>query len=117
MDERDGRLIRVDINFSQLDNDGNVIEKDIWRTEDYEKNLVNLNEYLVDVVYRVGNGEKDYIPLMSFKVPYPKTVTLDIINKDFNSIIEDVIQKVKNTTFKLPSGVEPIVVSAGSQLD
>jgi hypothetical protein len=115
--ERDDRMLRVDINFFQLDNDGNKIEKDLWRTEDYEKNLVNLNEYLVDVVYRVGNEDKNYIPLMSFNVPYPKTVTIDTITKDFNGIIEDVIQKIKNTTFKLPSGAEPIVVNAGSRLD
>ena len=38
---------------------------------------------------------------------------MDLLEK----VSDDVIQKIQSTTFELPAGEEPIVVSVGSQLD
>jgi hypothetical protein len=53
---------------------------------------------------------------MSFNAPYPKPLNVTSATQILKNILEDVIQKIKSTTFQLPSGVEPIVVSVGSQL-
>jgi hypothetical protein len=54
---------------------------------------------------------------MEFKVPFPKPLTKQSVMDIFKKLTEDVIQKIQTTTFELPAGTEPIVVSAGSQLD
>jgi hypothetical protein len=55
--------------------------------------------------------------LMTFKVPYPQPLTKQSVMDLLKKVGEDVIQKIKSTTFELPAGEEPIVVSAGTQLD
>ena len=114
----DARLIRVDIDFKLLDNDGNTIDAPRWRTEEYESGSINLNEFLVSVNYRIGSGSSlESKNLMEFKVPFPKPLTKQSVMDIFKKLTEDVIQKIQTTTFELPAGTEPIVVSAGSQLD
>ena len=54
----------------------------------------------------------NFIPTIHRLIFYIKATTESI-----KKIVEDVIQKIKTTTFQLPSGVEPIVISAGSRLD
>lgn len=114
----DARLIRVDIGFKLLDNDGNTVNAPRWSTEEYVDGSINLNEFLVSVNYRIGSGDS-LAPknLMEFKVPFPKPLTKQSVMDIFKKITEDTIQKIQSTTFKLPAGIEPIVVSVGSQLD
>jgi len=115
----DARLIRVDIGFKLLDNDGNTVDASPrWRTEEYEDGSINLNEFLVSVNYRIGSGDSRVSKiLMELKVPFPQPLTKQSVIDIFKKITEDTIQKIQSTTFKLPAGIEPIVVSAGSQLD
>lgn len=118
VDERDARMLRVELGFYQLDSDGKKVERDLWRTEEYENGKINLDEFLVDVTYRIGNGNDETKKnLMNFRLPYPKPLNMISGTELFKNALEDVIQKVKSTTFQLPSGVEPIVISAGSRLD
>ncbi len=118
MDQRDLRTLRIDINFSQIDNNGNSIEHSVWRTEEYENGKININEFLVNVTFKNGiSSDTSETTLMSFKVPYPKPLNVVSATESIKKIVEDVIQKIKTTTFQLPSGVEPIVISAGSRLD
>jgi hypothetical protein len=117
MDDRDARTLRVDIQFFQLDSQGNKLEHNIWRTDDYENGKINLDEFLIEVGYRSGkSGDETPQKLMSFNAPYPKPLNVTSATQTLKNILEDVIQKIKSTTFQLPSGVEPIVVSVGSQL-
>lgn len=115
----DARLLRIDIVFKQIDKDGNPIEVHGWKTDQYEDGTVNLNEFLVTVNYLVGQRVDGEIPtkLMTFKVPYPQPLTKQSVMDLLKKVGEDVIQKIKSTTFELPAGEEPIVVSAGTQLD
>jgi hypothetical protein len=115
----DARLLRIDIVFKQIDKDGNPIEVHKWKTDQYEDGTVNLNEFLVTVNYLVGQRVDGEIPtkLMTFKVPYPQPLTKQSVMDLLKKVGEDVIQKIKSTTFELPAGEEPIVVSAGTQLD
>lgn len=114
----DARLIRLNIEFKQLGNDGNTVNAPRWRTEEYEDGSINLNEFLVSVNYRIGSGENEKLKiLMELKVPFPQPLTKQSVIDIFKKITEDVIQKIQTTTFELPAGIEPIVVSAGSQLD
>lgn len=114
----DARLIRVDIGFKLLDNDGNTVNAPRWSTEEYVDGSINLNEFLVSVNYRIGSGDSLASKnLMEFKVPFPKPLTKQSVMDIFKKITEDTIQKIQSTTFKLPAGIEPIVVSVGSQLD
>ena len=116
----DARLIRINIEFKQLGNDGNPVQTSRWGTEEYENGTINLNEFLVSVNYKVGGSVSDnkgFKNLMELKVPFPQPLTKQSVIDIFKKIIEDVIQKIQTTTFKLPAGIEPIVVSVGSQLD
>lgn len=115
----DARLIRINIEFKQLGNDGNPVQTSRWGTEDYENGTINLNEFLVAVNYKVGGGDSSvgFKNLIKFKVPYPKPLTKQAVTDIFKKITEDTIQKIRSTTFKLPAGIEPIVASVGSQLD
>ena len=114
------RLIRINIEFKQLGNDGNPVQTSRWGTEGYENGTINLNEFLVSVNYKVGGSVSDnkgFKNLMELKVPFPQPLTKQSVIDIFKKIIEDVIQKIQTTTFKLPAGIEQIVVSVGSQLD
>jgi len=114
----DARLIRLNIEFKQLGNDGNPVKVSRWGTEEYENGTINLNKFLVSVNYRIGSGENEKLKiLMELKVPFPQPLTKQSVIDIFKKITEDVIQKIQTTTFELPAGIEPIVVSAGSQLD
>jgi hypothetical protein len=115
----ESRLIRTDIVFKQIGDDGNPIETHRWKTDEYENGTVNINEFLVTVNYFIGERVDGETPtnLMTFKVPYPKPLTKQSVMDLLEKVSDDVIQKIKSTTFQLPAGAEPIVVSAGSQLD
>jgi hypothetical protein len=115
----EARLIRTDIVFKQIGNDGNPIEIHRWKTDEYENGSVNINEFIVTVNYFIGERIDGETPtnLMTFKVPYPKPLTKQSVMDLLEKVSDDVIQKIKSTTFELPAGEEPIVVSVGSQLD
>ena len=113
----DARLIKVNIEFNLLDNEGNAV-KPSWRTEEYENGTYNLNEFLVSVKYKVGENEnKDFDKLMEFKVPFPKPLTKQSVMDIFKKVTEDVKQKIQTTTFEPPVGTEPLIISVGTQLD
>ena len=50
--------------------------------------------------------------LMMFEVPYPKPLTRENFNKTFLSVVDDVIEKISKTTFKLPDNVGSINVNS-----
>ena len=101
----DARLIRINIEFKQLGNDGNPVQTSRWGTEEYENGTINLNEFLVSVNYKVGGSVSDnkgFKNLMELKVPFPQPLTKQSVIDIFKKIIEDVIQKFKPLPLNYP---------------
>ena len=68
----------------------------------------------VNVELRVGNdGDGGYKVnnWMSFEVPLPKPLSKENMLKTLTDIYNDVLEKIKSSTFELPNGVEPIIIS------
>ena len=69
----------------------------------------------VNVELRVGNDDGDggykVNDWMSFEVPLPKPLSKENILKTLTDIYNDVLEKIKSSTFELPNGVEPIIIS------
>jgi len=109
MDGISSRTLSVSIDLYPIDLDGNKIERLPW---DYnEDENVNKNEFSVISTYSNVLGEindRDKIDLMTFNVPYPTPMTKESIFNTFDLIIKDVLDKLSETNFKLPEGVEPI---------
>ena len=109
MDGISSRTLSVSIDLYPIDLDGNKIERLPW---DYnEDENVNKNEFSVISTYSNVLGEindRDKIDLMTFNVPYPTPMTKESIFNTFDLIIKDVLDKLSETNFKLPEGIEPI---------
>ncbi len=82
------------------------------RDEEWETDVDN-TKFLVTVTYRIGDNESksDKLPFMSFEVPYPDKITPQSFNDTNKKIVDDIIEKISKTTFKLPEGVDPINVN------
>jgi hypothetical protein len=109
MDAINSRTLSVEIFIYGMDLDGNIIERLPWEFQEDEN--VNKNEFKVISRYSNVLGEindRDKIELMSFNVPYPTPMTKESIFKTFDLTIKDVLNKLSETNFKLPEGIEPI---------
>jgi hypothetical protein len=109
MDGISSRTLSVSIDLYPIDLDGNKIERLPWEYNEDEN--VNKNEFSVISTYSNVLGEindRDKIDLMTFNVPYPTPMTKESIFNTFDLIIKDVLDKLSETNFKLPEGVELI---------
>lgn len=109
MDAINSRTLSVEISIYAMDLDGNIIERLPWDFQEDEN--VNKNEFKVISRYSNVLGEindRDKIELMSFNVPYPTPMSKESIFKTFDLTIKDVLNKLSETNFILPEGIEPI---------
>jgi hypothetical protein len=109
MDAINSRTLSVEISIYGMDLDGNIIERLPWEFQEDEN--VNKNEFKVISRYSNVLGEindRDKIELMSFNVPYPTPMSKESIFKAFDLTIKDVLNKLSETNFILPEGIEPI---------
>jgi hypothetical protein len=112
MDGISSRTLSVSIDLYPIDLDGNKIERLHWEYNEDEN--VNKNEFSVISTYSNVLGEindRDKIDLMTFNVPYPTPMTKESIFNTFDLIIKDVLDKLSETNFKLPEGIEPINIT------
>lgn len=110
-DQGFSRLLRFDIRYTPIGI--NDVELPTYlRDEEWETDVDN-TKFLVTVTYRIGDNESksDKLPFMSFEVPYPDKITPQSFSDTNKKIIDDIIEKISKTTFKLPEGVDPINVS------
>jgi hypothetical protein len=110
-DQGFSRLLRFKITYTPIGING--VELPTYLIdEDWEKD-VDDTKFLVTVTYRIGDGESKSgeLPFMSFEVPYPDKITPQSFSDTNKKIVDDVIEKISKTTFKLPEGVTPINVS------
>jgi hypothetical protein len=107
IEERNNRLMIVDVSFKPIDKDGNVV--DGWvGSKKYEDEIDN--EYFsVNVTYHIGDNPENKKELIDFKVKYPKPLTKNSFNEMVKVIVDDVKIKINNTKFDLPNGVTPLM--------
>ena len=103
--ERDNRQVMVTVNF-------NPIKQDPVDGEPSWKEIYSNDEINISVNIEVGEmrGERDKNEFMNFNVPIPKPMTKDSMIELVNSIIDDVLEKIKNTELSLPKGTEPLII-------
>ena len=105
------RQILVKGNFYPMDKEGIIVDRYI-SDEEWE-NVIDENKFMVAVNTEFGEDDNKVVEeLMMFEVPYPKPLTRENFNKTFLSVVDDVIEKISKTTFKLPDNVGSINVNS-----
>lgn len=108
------RMILVKVSFYPIDKEG--IKVDGYISDEKWENDIDQNNFIVQVNTEFGeDGSKIVDELMVFEVPYPKPLTPENFEKTMLSMVDDVIEKLTKTTFKLPDNVGSINVN--TQLD
>ena len=104
------RQIMVKGKFSPMDKEG--IKVDGYISDETWENDIDENKFMVVVNTEFGDNEpKKVEELMVFEAPYPKPFTQENFDKIMISIVDDVVEKISKTTFKLPDNVGSINVS------
>lgn len=105
------RLIMVHGKFFPMDKEGIIVDRYI-SDEEWE-NVIDKNKFMVVANTEFGEDDNKVVEeLMMFEVPYPKPLTRENFNKTFLSVVDDVIEKISKTTFKLPDNVGSINVNS-----
>ena len=108
------RMIMVKTTFFPIDKEG--IKVDGYISDEKWENDIDQNNFMVQVNTEFGDDETKVVEeLMVFEVPYPKPLTPENFEKTILTVVDDIIEKLTKTTFKLPNTVGSINVN--SQLD
>ena len=103
------RMIMVNTIFYPIDKKG--IKIDGYVSDEEWENDVDPNKFMVEVKTEFGDDASKVIrELMVFDAPYPNPLTHENFQKIVLSIVDDVIEKLSKTTFKLPDNVGSINV-------
>ena len=105
------RQIMVKGNFFPMDKEG--IKVDRYISDEEWENNIDENKFMVVVSTEFTDNEPKIVEeLMVFEAPYPKPFTQENFDKVMISIVDDVIEKISKTTFKLPDNVGSINVNS-----
>jgi hypothetical protein len=105
------RQIMVKGKFFPMDKEG--IKVDRYISDEEWENDIDENKFMVVVNTEFGDNEsKVDEELMVFEAPYPKPFIQENFNKIILSIVDDTIEKISKTTFKLPDNVGSINVNS-----
>jgi len=104
------RQIMVKGTFFPMGKEG--IKVDRYISDEEWENDIDENKFMVVVNTEFTDNEPKIVEeLMVFEAPYPKPFTKENFDKVIISIVDDVIEKISKTTFKLPDDVGSINVS------
>lgn len=104
------RMIMVKTTFFPIDKEG--IKVDGYISDEKWENDIDQNNFMVQVNTEFGDDETKVVEeLMVFEVPYPKPLTPENFDKTIVTIVDDIIEKLTKTTFKLPNTVGSINVN------
>jgi len=104
------RMIMVKTTFFPINKEG--IKVDGYISDEQWENEIDQNNFMVQVNTEFGPEETKVVEeLMVFEVPYPKPLTPENFEKTILTMVDDIIEKLTKTTFKLPNTVGSINVN------